>query len=179
MASAKQLYAAVYEIQLLRTKVMDAVTVDVPHTEEQIWARHILVADEATATKVEGLLAQGEDFGKVAAEFSTDTGSKNSDGDLGWFGKGKMVAEFETAAFTQEIGVIGPPVKSQFGYHIIQVLDRRELPLSASDYDQKKQTAFSDWLTKARQDSTVTTNDVWKQHIPPMPPSLAQFAQSQ
>jgi parvulin-like peptidyl-prolyl isomerase len=169
----------VYELQLLRTKVMDAVTADLPHTEEQVWARHILVADEATATKVEDLLAQGEDFGKVAAEYSTDTGSKNSGGDLGWFGKGKMVAEFEAAAYTQEIGVIGPPVKSQFGYHIIQVLDRREVPLSTSDYQQKQQTAFSDWLAKARQDSTVTTSDVWKQHLPPMPPSIAQLVQSQ
>jgi len=166
-----------YELQLLRTKVMDAVTADLPHTEEQVWARHILVADEPTAKTVEGLLAQGMDFAKVAAEYSTDTGTKDKGGDLGWFGKGKMVPEFEAAAFTQEIGTISDPIKSQFGYHIIQVLDRRELPLSASDYKQNQQTAFSDWLKKSRDDSKVTINDIWNQHIPPMPTPLAQYAQ--
>jgi len=168
---------SVYENQLLRKKLLDAITADTPSTQEQVWARHILVADEATAATVKSLLAQGKDFATVAAEYSTDTGSKDNGGDLGWFGKGKMVAEFETAAFSQEIGVIGDPVKSQFGYHIIQVLDRQTLPLSASDYEQERQTAFSTWLTTARTTSVVTTNDLWKQHIPPVPSSLSQIAQ--
>jgi len=166
-----------YELQLLRTKVMDAITADLPHTEEQVWARHILVADEPTTITVEGLLAHGVDFAKVAADFSTDTGTKDKGGDLGWFGKGAMVTEFENAAFTQDIGVIGEPVKTQFGYHIIQVLDRQNLPVSESQYQQNQQTAFSDWLTKSRGDSKITTNDIWRQHIPPMPASLAQYAQ--
>lgn len=166
-----------YETQLLRTKLEDAITADLPHSQEKVWARHILVADEATATKVEGLLKNGGDFAQLAAEYSTDTGTKDKGGDLGWFGKGAMVAEFETAAFSQEIGVIGAPVKSQFGYHIIQVIDRQDLPLTASEYDQKKQTAFSDWLTKDREDSKVTTDTVWQAHIPPMPPSVAQYLQ--
>jgi len=166
-----------YETQLLRDKVMEAVTVDVPHTEEQVWARHILVADEATAVTVQGLLARGVDFAQVAADFSTDTGSKDSGGDLGWHSKSYYVAEFADAAFSQEIGVIGEPVQTQFGFHIIQVLDRQELPISADEYEQNRQTAFSDWLIKFREDSEVTTSDVWKGHIPPMPELLSQFAQ--
>ncbi len=166
-----------YENQLLRDKVLDAVTADVPHTEEQVWARHILVPDEATAITVQGLLARGVDFAKVAADFSTDTGSKDSGGDLGWHSRSYYVSEFADAAFSQEIGVIGDPVQTQFGYHIIQVLDRQELPVSADEYEQSRQTAFSDWLTKSRDDSDVTTSDVWKGHIPPMPEFLSQYSQ--
>jgi len=166
-----------YENQLLRDKVLEAVTADVSHTEEQVWVRHILVADEPTAITVQGLLAQGVDFVQIAADFSIDTGSKDSGGDLGWHGKSYYVAEFADAAFSQEIGVIGEPVQTQFGFHIIQVLDRQELPISADEYEQNRQTAFSDWLIKFREDSEVTTSDVWKGHIPPMPELLSQFAQ--
>ena len=70
------------------------------------------MADEATANAVRQRLLNGEDFAKVAAEVSTDTGTKDKGGDLGWFGKGAMVAEFETAAFSQKVGEIGPPVNN-------------------------------------------------------------------
>jgi len=84
-----------------------------------------------------------------------------------------MVAEFEQAAFSQKIGEIGKPVKSQFGYHIIQVLGRQELPLTASQYEQKKDTEFNDWLTKARESAKVTIYDIWKQRIPTEPAAPA------
>ena len=60
-----------------------------------------------------------------------------------------FVKGFSDAAFTQEIGEIGKPVKTDFGYHIIQVIARQELPLSDSQCEQKKDTAFNDWLTAA------------------------------
>jgi parvulin-like peptidyl-prolyl isomerase len=164
----------VYENQLLREKVLAAVTADLPSSEEQVWARHILLETEAEAQAAYEALIKGADFAKIAQDLSKDTGSKSSGGDLGWFGKGMMVSEFENAAFSQKIGEIGKPVQSQFGYHIIQVIDRRELPLSASQLQQNRQTAFSDWLTKTRESSTITTNDLWKQHIPPTPDFLTQ-----
>ena len=146
---------------------MDAITANVPHSQDEVWARHILVADEATATAVRTRLLNGEDFAKVAAEVSTDTGSKDNGGDLGWFGKGQMVAEFETAAFSLKIGEISQPVKSQYGYHIIQVLAHNVVPLDASAYDQARQKAFSDWLTQARIDyKVVTYNSIWQGLIP-------------
>lgn len=164
----------VYENQLLREKVQAAVTADLPTSEEQVWARHILLETEAEAQAAYEALIKGADFTKIAQDLSKDTGSGSGGGDLGWFGKGMMVSEFENAAFSQKIGEIGKPVQSQFGYHIIQVIDRRELPLSASQLQQNRQTAFSDWLTKTRESSTITTNDLWKQHIPPTPDFLTQ-----
>lgn len=158
-----------YKNDLLRKKLQEAITADVQSTEEQVWARHILVGTEAEAKAVTELLKNGTDFAKLARQFSTDTGSGAAGGDLGWFGRGAMVPEFEDAAFSQPIGEIGEPVQSQFGYHIIQVLDRQELPLDATQLQQARDTAFTEWLTTAKDESEITTDDVWMQHIPDMP----------
>jgi peptidyl-prolyl cis-trans isomerase D len=162
-----------YETTVLRRKLFDQITADVPHVEDQVWARHILVADEATAKKVRQLLVDGEDFAKVAAQYSTDTATKDNGGDLGWFGKGKMVPEFEAAAFSLKVGEISQPVKSQFGYHIIQVLAHEKRPLDASAFDQAQQTAFSDWLAQARTQDKVVTYDIWQNIVPTDPPAPA------
>jgi len=166
-----------YESRLLREKLLEELTKDTPRTEEQVWARHILVADGGKAATVMALLKHGSDFAKLAQEFSTDTGSGAKGGDLGWFGRGAMVPEFEAAAFSQAIGEIGEPVKSQFGYHIIQVLGHEELPVNASQYDEKRQTSFTEWLTKTREESTVTIFEVWKERVPTAPPSTGQLPQ--
>ncbi len=162
---------SVYEAQLYRQKLMEQVTADVPATEEQVWARHILVRNEAEAGAAMLLLNQGVDFAEVARRYSQDTGSGAVGGDLGWFGRGAMVAEFEEAAFNQEIGEIGEPVQSQFGYHIIQVLGHQENPLNATQYEQKKETEFGVWLTNIREEASITTFETWRQNVP-MEPAL-------
>jgi len=100
---------------------------------EQAHARHILirVAPDATeeeraaaqlrAESVATLAKQGADFAELASIHSEDPGSRNKGGDLGWFGRGRMVKEFEDAVFAAKPGDIIGPVKSQFGYHIIRV----------------------------------------------------------
>jgi len=165
---------AAYENQLFRQKLEEVITADTPRTEEQVWARHILVADKGKAATVMALLKHGTDFGKLARDFSTDTGSGAKGGDLGWFGKGAMVAEFEKAAFSMKIGEISEPIQSQFGYHIIQVLGHDNIPLNASQYEEKRKTAFTEWLTKTREAADITIFDVWKQRVPTAPPSLGQ-----
>ncbi len=165
-----------YATNILRQKLFDVVTADVPHTQEQVWARHILVPDEAIAQVVRQRLANGEDFAKVAAEVSTDTGTKDKGGDLGWFGKGAMVPDFENSAFGLKVGEISQPVKSQFGYHIIQVLAHANVPLDATAYDQAKQKAFDDWLKKLRDEYKVVTYNDWQNLVPtePVAPAVAQ-----
>lgn len=88
---------------------------------EMVRARHILVPDLATAMKVEAALKNGGDFAALAKQYSTDPGSKDKGGELGFFKQGQMVKAFEDYAFKAKVGAISPPVKSQFGYHIIQV----------------------------------------------------------
>jgi peptidyl-prolyl cis-trans isomerase D len=92
---------------------------------EQIRARHILVDTPELAAAAKKRLDAGEDFAKVAKEVSKDTGSGANGGDLGWFGKGRMVPEFEQAAFGAPIGTVVGPVKTQFGYHLIEVQEKR------------------------------------------------------
>lgn len=100
----------------------------VPSTETLVKASHILISkmgsDEKNlqeANRIYNELMAGGNFEKIAIEKSNDPGSGSKGGDLGWFGKGAMVPEFEKAAFTGAVGVIQKPVKSQFGYHIIKV----------------------------------------------------------
>jgi foldase protein PrsA len=108
---------------------------------EQARARHILVADLKTANQVESKLKSGAKFDDVAKQYSTDPSTKDKGGELGFFGRKQMVPAFEQAAFSQPIGVIGPPVKSPFGYHVIQVEERKPAQKAtlASAHDTIKQ----------------------------------------
>ena len=94
-------------------------------------------------------LVDGADFAQLASEYSDDPGSAADGGDLGWFGRGKMVAPFEEAAFTLAVDAISQPVESSFGYHIIQVLERDDArPKDAAALDQERSQAFQSWLTE-------------------------------
>ncbi len=99
--------------------------------EKFVRASHILVNDEgdddknlAEANRIYQELLKGADFKEMAKLHSNDPGSGQRGGDLGWFGKGTMVKEFEEASFNAKIGEIQPPIKTTFGYHIIKVVDQ-------------------------------------------------------
>lgn len=118
--------------------------------EPEIRARHILVETEDQAKAVVKRLKAGEDFAKVATEVSKDPGSGQQGGDLGFFTKERMVPEFSTAAFALEIGKISDPVKSQFGFHIIKVEEKREKPVPT--FDEVKDQIAEFMMNKSRQD---------------------------
>lgn len=166
---SEQTIRSVYEAQLLRKKLTDEIAKDTTHAAEQVWARHILVESEEEAKKIYQELKDGADFAELAKEKSKDTGSGAGGGDLGWFGKGQMVAEFEEAAFKLKIGEVSQPVKSQFGYHIIQVLGHEERPVDDAQYQQQKETEFSDWLTSQREAAAIKSYDSWKDRVPTEP----------
>lgn len=84
----------------------------------KVKASHILVKKQSEALKIEEELKNGADFGKLAKKYS-QCPSKKRGGDLGFFGKGQMVKEFEKAAFKLEKGKVSEPIKTQFGYHLI------------------------------------------------------------
>lgn len=115
--------------------------------KEQVKAQHILVsfkngdtdAEKKALEKVRAIKERTtkEDFGKLAAELSDDPGSKAKKGDLGFFSRGKMVPEFETAAFAAKVGEVSEPVKSQFGYHLIKVNEK----ISSSLEEQRMNVA--------------------------------------
>ncbi|MCU0485299.1 MAG: peptidylprolyl isomerase [Anaerolineales bacterium] len=166
----------IYESILLRSRLSEAITADTPNSTEQVWARHILVSSEVTATLVLEKLEAGEDFATLATAYSIDTGSSVNGGDLGWFGTGQMVEEFETAAFGLEIGEISAPIKSQFGWHIIQVLGHENKTLSESEYNDLLDQKFQTWLDEQRAASEVVIDENWILEVPAEPTIPAEFA---
>lgn len=167
----------VVKIELLRNRLQEQVIGKVACTTEQVWAQHILVADEATAKEVEAKLDAGEDWFALVEQYSTDAGSKANGGDLGWFGKGKMVAEFETAAYAMQVGQVSDPVQSQFGYHIIRVLGHEDRPLTQTECTTLANTKFTDWLKELRDGSDVELLDYWQQIVPLRPVLPAELQQ--
>ena len=131
--------------------------------EPEIHARHILLPDEASAKAALERVKKGEDFAKVATELSKDPGSEG--GDLGWFTKDRMVPEFSEQAFKMEPGQVSDPVKSQFGWHIIKVEEKRmktfpafdQVKEQASKYVQQK--AQADLVTDLRKNAKIERND--------------------
>jgi peptidyl-prolyl cis-trans isomerase C len=95
-------------------------------------AAHILVADEAKAKELKAEIDGGADFAVVAQANSSD-GSAANGGDLGWFGLGQMVPEFEAAVTGLEVGAVSEPIQTQFGWHIVKLNDKRESAPPALD----------------------------------------------
>ncbi|MFD1703848.1 peptidylprolyl isomerase [Methylopila henanensis] len=129
--------------------------------EQEVRASHILVKTEDEAKKVEERLGKGEDFAEIATEVSTDPGSAKQGGDLGFFGKGQMVPAFDEAVFKLEPNKVSDPVKTQFGFHIIKVTEKRERPIPP--FEQVKpqieqyvvRTAQQDLILKLRGEAKV------------------------
>ena len=119
--------------------------------EDEIHARHVLVATEADAQAVLKRLRAGEDFAKVAKDVSKDPGSEG--GDLGWFTRERMVPAFADAAFSLQQGQFSEPVKTQFGWHIIQVEGKRQKTFPP--FDQVKDQILRYAVQKAQSDLIV------------------------
>ncbi|MGB2992795.1 MAG: peptidylprolyl isomerase [Paenisporosarcina sp.] len=108
--------------------------------QTELNARHVLVADEATAKEVKAKLDGGADFAEVAKEYSTEQAAQESGGELGWFTPDKMVKEFSDAALALEKNTISEPVKSEFGFHIIEVTDKREADIGTLEENKAEIT---------------------------------------
>jgi peptidyl-prolyl cis-trans isomerase D len=153
---SEQEFRSLFEIQLLRDKLQAVLAERVVTTEEQVHVRHILVATLEEAQAVVERLKAGEDFAALALELSTDTSNNETGGDLGWFGRGQMVTEFEDAAFSLEVGATSDPVQTDFGYHIIEVLEKdANHPMDEATLSEKKAAALDEWLAAQRYSDKV------------------------
>lgn len=115
--------------------------------KDEIKARHILVDDEAKAKEIAKSIASGEKFEDIAKKESLDKASGARGGDLGWFTDERMVPDFSKAAFKLKKGEISKPIKTTFGWHIIQVEDRR--PVKVPAYEDVKESIAQDLKGKA------------------------------
>ncbi len=147
------------------------------HIVEQVHARHILIktkpedvdADrtfdpEAKLNELRVRIEAGEDFAQLAKEFSDDAGSAQKGGDLDWVGPGVMVKPFEAVIFSLKNGELSAPFESQFGWHLAQVLDRREFDDTEAHnnakvrdliYQRKSEEEYLSWLRKLRDEAYV------------------------
>ena len=133
--------------------------------EQEVHARHILVESEDEAKAIEAELKKGADFATLAKEKSKDPGGAADGGDLGFFTKDQMVPEFSAVAFSLEPGKISDPVKSQFGWHIIKVEEKRNR--KAPDFEQVKpqietyvtRKAQAEYVAKLRESAKVERMD--------------------
>jgi parvulin-like peptidyl-prolyl isomerase len=165
---------AYFELQALRIALTDNVAAEVTTTGPFVDARHILVATEEEAQDVLAALNAGETFSDLARAVSTDTGSGANGGELGWSPATQFVKEFQDAVKTGEIGAILGPVKTEFGYHIIQVRAREDRELTDTQLEQAKSSAFASWLKEykeAKKDVTQT-NSIWANYVPTDPPTV-------
>lgn len=149
-------YRRIIEANLLYDKLQDLFAGQVPTSEEQVHARHILLETEEEAQAVLARLKAGEDFVSLAKELSTDESTKEDGGDLGWFPRGVMVPEFEEAAFALQPGETSDVVQTSFGYHIIRVEERDpDRELEPSLLARRRASALSDWLEEQRRSEAV------------------------
>jgi len=135
---------------------------------DSVDARHVLVKTKAEADKVRALLAaDGSDanWKKVAKQYSTDPGSKENGGSLGNFPKGRMVPAFEKVAFSLKVGEVSQPVKTQFGYHVIEItkkskgstqtLEQAKATIEQQLKYQDEAKAWESWLKTAQKDAEI------------------------
>lgn len=171
-------FREIVRAQLLRQKVMDAITADIQHSQDEVWTRQIVVTDTVAADKVVQLLKSGQDFAGLAKTYSTDAATKSSGGDMGWQMKANMDAAVAAAAYAlKNPGDISGPVKAANGVVIIQLVAHQVRQLSSTDYDNQVQTKFNDWLTAQRSAATVKIYDYWQQRVPTVPTIPAAYLQ--
>jgi len=195
MLQQARLLASVYEQESL-AKNVKATQAEIDayvkaHPEDQVHARHILISIKtpeapsedaldkpqarAKAEEVLKRIKAGEDFATLAKQYSTDPGSKENGGDLGWFGKGRMVPEFEQAALALQPGQVSDIVESPFGFHIIKVDERRSGdPQEAAEAvaEEKGKKLIEDIVKRQGNHITIADNFAVQAPPPQMPQGL-------
>ena len=164
---------AYFESLALRKALRDSIATDVTSTGTFVDARHILVATEDEAKDIIDALNSGESFADLAKAASTDTGSGAKGGELGWMPASQFVKPFSDAVLSAEIGEVVGPVKSEFGYHIIQVRAREDRDLTKDQVETAKENEFKAWLDdlKTSKADQTKTFDTWVNHVPTDPAS--------
>lgn len=151
-------YRAILRSELIHGAMFERVTAAVPTSAEQVHVRYILLESEEEAGNVLAQLQAGGDFSALAQEFSRDESTREKGGDLGWFPQGLelMPPEVEAAAFALEVGQTSGVVESQFGYYILQLLERDpDRPLSPEMQQSLREQTFTRWLEEQRAAATI------------------------
>ncbi len=157
----------IFGMQLLRQKVLEAVTANVSREQDQVWVRHIVASTQAEAQSVYNRLVNGGDFTTIANEVMTST---TTTVDLGWLGTGTLDANAEKVVFNMQIGQISEPIQTTNGWEVYQLLGHEVRQLSEAQYQTIQQTDFTNWIDKQKAAENVQTFDsVWQSRVPISP----------
>lgn len=152
----EQDFRELFRMSLLRDEFERYLGNQVPRTEPQVHARHILLKTREEAEAALVRLKAGEDFATLAQELSADESNREQGGDLGWFPRGVMATEFEEVAFNTPVGETSDVFTTTFGFHILKVEERDEnRELDEMTWEERKQGVLENWLTERRYSEAV------------------------
>lgn len=155
-AQTRDDYKEMLRQSMLSQRVMEAVTGEVPSEAEQVHARLIMVDTEEKAQEILDQFQAGTDFVALARQHSLDVATRENGGDVGWFPRGLVAPELETAAFSLQPGQVSDIVYLGEGYHIIQVIERQpSRPLSEEMQIDLKRAQFELWLAGLRDSAQI------------------------
>jgi len=142
--------------EMLSEQTVRRLTDAVPTSAEQVHARHILVASQDQAEAIRAKVLAGGDFATLAQTYSMDLSTRLAGGDLGWFPRGVLTTpEVEAAAFALQPGEVSAVVQSRLGFHVIEVIERGQRPLSPDALQQFHEKAVEDWLAEQRKSARI------------------------
>ena len=160
---------------LYERKVDAQVAAAVAPEQDMVWARHILVATKEQADEIESQLKNGGDWNSLASQYSIDTATSATSGDLGWLSKGIQEKAFDDVAWTLSIGAISDPVQTTKGFEIIQVLGHEKRQLTADELTAAQQAAFQNFVDAAKTEYGVKKYDIWASVVPSDPTIPTQY----
>lgn len=161
------------EAQLLEEKVREQFDPEIERMAEHVLIQHILVFDEEVAQEALERLESGESWDDIVLEYSEDQNSRESSGDLGWKTQDDLVGflgQMGLVAFSAPVNEVIGPIETQYGWHLVRVVDRDDREISDAAYQVAVDNAFEAWIDELTAEAEIIVVDDWQDHLPPSGP---------
>ncbi len=166
--SEEDFYAYI-EAQLLEEKVREQFEPEFERVAEHVLIQHILVFDEEIAQEALDKIESADAWDDIALEYSEDQNSRESSGDLGWNTQDDLVRIFGQMgfiAFSAPINEVIGPIESQYGWHLLRIVDRQDREISDAAYQEAVDNAFESWIDALTAEAEIIVVDDWQDHLP-------------
>lgn len=161
------------EAQLLEEKVREQFDPEIDRMAEHVLLQHTLIFDEEIAQEALEQLESGDAWADIVLEYSEDQNSRESSGDLGWKTLDDMVrflGQMGLAAFSAQVDEVVGPIESQYGWHLLRIVDRQDREILETAYQEAVDNAFETWIDDLTTEAEITVVDDWQDHLPPSGP---------
>jgi parvulin-like peptidyl-prolyl isomerase len=161
------------EAQLLEEKVREQFDPEIDRMAEHVLLQHILIFDEEIAQEALEQLESGNAWDDIVLEYTEDQNSRESSGDLGWKTLDDMVrflGQMGLAAFSAQVDEVVGPIESQYGWHLLRIVDRQDREILEAAYQEAVDNAFEAWIDDLTTEAEIIVVDDWQNHLPPSGP---------